>query len=336
MRPDRPLPAARADPNGPAQAAPAAHEWTELRERGSVVALTLMRWIATALGRRCARLILHPTTLYYLLADRAVTRASADYLARLWGRPPRWIERYRHLHCFAATVLDRVYLLQDRHDEFDVTAIGGEHYDAVAADGGVLFVGAHVGSFEALRALGRYRRSLRVAMVMYEENARQISAVLKAVAPRAEVHVIRLGRLDAMLELRDWLDEGGVAGLLADRGLPGARTGGGARGETVMLPFLGSPAAFQDGVFRLAAVLRRPVLFMAGIYRGGNRYELRFLPVADFSVRAGGAEGTRLAIRAALERYVAILETLCRDAPFNWFNFYDFWAGGTRRSSDDG
>jgi predicted LPLAT superfamily acyltransferase len=25
-------------------------------------------------------------------------------------------------------------------------------------------------------------------------------------------------------------------------------------------------------------------------------------------------------------RYVAILEALCREAPYNWFNFYDFWA----------
>ncbi len=27
-----------------------------------------------------------------------------------------------------------------------------------------------------------------------------------------------------------------------------------------------------------------------------------------------------------MERYVAMLEALCREAPYNWFNFYDFWA----------
>jgi predicted LPLAT superfamily acyltransferase len=31
-------------------------------------------------------------------------------------------------------------------------------------------------------------------------------------------------------------------------------------------------------------------------------------------------------VRAALERYVATLEALCRAAPYNWFNFFDFWA----------
>jgi hypothetical protein len=107
------------------------------------------------------------------------------------------------------------------------------------------------------------------------------------------------------------------------------RAGPSARGDTVVLPFLGRPAAFHDGAFRLAAVLRRPMVFMAGLYRGGNRYDLVFLPVADFSTRTrgpGAAAALDRSIRQAMERYVAILESICREAPYNWFNFYDFWA----------
>jgi predicted LPLAT superfamily acyltransferase len=130
-----------------------------------------------------------------------------------------------------------------------------------------------------------------------------------------------------MLGLRDWLDGGGVAGLLADRIPPGPRPA--ARDGTVVLPFLGRPAAFHDGAFRLAAVLRRPMVFMAGLYRGGNRYDLVFLPVADFSTRVRGPGAAAVldrSIRQAMERYVTILESICREAPYNWFNFYDFWA----------
>jgi predicted LPLAT superfamily acyltransferase len=32
-----------------------------------------------------------------------------------------------------------------------------------------------------------------------------------------------------------------------------------------------------------------------------------------------------LAVRAALERYAAVLEAYCRSDPYNWFNFYSFW-----------
>jgi len=127
-----------------------------------------------------------------------------------------------------------------------------------------------------------------------------------------------------MLAIRRWLDDGGIAGLLADRTLPGNSQ----RSKSIALPFLGAPAVFADGPFRLAAMLRQKVVFMAGLYRGGRDYDLRFIEIADFGA-GGQAEtpgGRDLAIRAALERYVATLESLCREAPYNWFNFYDFWA----------
>jgi predicted LPLAT superfamily acyltransferase len=73
--------------------------------------------------------------------------------------------------------------------------------------------------------------------------------------------------------------------------------------------------------------LRRRVVFMAGLYRGGRDYDLRFVELADFSALGGPGPGERdAAVRAAMQRYVSTLEALCREAPYNWFNFYDFWA----------
>jgi hypothetical protein len=230
-----------------------------------------------------------------------------------------------------------VYLLQGRFSSFDIRVSGGKHYEAVAGDGrGVLFLGAHLGSFEVLRVLGEERRQLRVAMVMYEQNARRINATLRAIAPELELKVIALGRLESMLELRDWLDSGASAGLLADRIAPAQL--GGPRDTTVVLPFLGRPAVFSDGAFRLAALLRRPMVFMVGLYLGGNRYDLRFLSVADFRERTRGPGATaalEAAVRAAMLRYIEILESLCCEAPYNWFNFYDYWATADRLAADE-
>jgi len=295
--------------------------WTEHRERSSLWVLRVMRWIAVHAGRRLARTVLHPITLYYLLANPAARRASAFYLGRALGRPAGWADAYRHIHHFAATVLDRVYFLQERTDQFEVRATGAEvvHGNLDRGEGAML-VGAHVGSFEALRAIAQ-ERSLPVAMLMYEENARLINATLAAIAPHVKLQTIALGRPGAMLALRRWLDDGGLAGLLADRTLPGNVE----RSRVLRLPFLGHPARFSDGPFRLAALLRRPVFFMAGLYHGGNRYEVRFVPLADFRGLAAPADLDQR-ISEAMQRYVALLESLCRETPFNWFNFYDFWA----------
>ncbi|NUO73319.1 MAG: acyl-CoA synthetase [Frateuria sp.] len=298
--------------------------WTTQPERSSPRVLRSMRWIAMALGRRVTRLLLPPIALYFLLFGGVTTRASADYLRRVLGRQPRWTERYRHVHHFASTILDRVYLLQGRFDLFDFHLSGTEHFEQALAQGrGAFLVGAHLGSFEALRVLGQDRRCLQVAMLMYEQNARMINATLRAVAPQAQIQVIGLGQVGAMLELRDWLDAGGVAGLLADRTLVAAGSEQ-QRTATHWIDFLGQPAAFSDGPFRLAALLRRPVVFMTALYAGGNRYEIRFAPVADFSESTRGQR--QGAARDALQCYARLLEAHCREMPFNWFNFFDFWA----------
>jgi len=298
--------------------------WTNERERSSLWVLTLMRWIAVGLGRPAARLLLGPIALYFLLFARRPSRASAQYLRQVFGRRPTFGERLRHIHGFASTVLDRVYLLQERFDGFDIRIEGTEHLDAVLARGeGALLIGAHLGSFEVMRAFGSARSGLRIAMVMYEDNARMINATLKAIAPDTPLHIIALGHLESMLQLRSWLDDGGVAGLLGDRSLPGAAA---SREVSHRLPFLGADASFSDGPFRLAALLRRQIVFMTGLYLGGNRYSLRFLPLADLSERPASREAQDAAVADAQRRYVAILEQLCREHPMNWFNFYDFWA----------
>ncbi|CAN5683032.1 acyltransferase [soil metagenome] len=319
----------------PAATTTAAADWSTTPERANKAALRVICWIALTMGRRATRLLLHPVTLYFLLFSPTPRRHIKRYLFRVIGPNAGWSDGYKLLHAFASTVLDRVYFLRGRMDLFDVRVVGNEPVESEALAGrGAFLVGAHVGSFEALGAckgLSPDSPKLRPAMLMFPDNARQINAILDAISlPELRPHVIALGRPHSMLALRDWLDTGGMAGLLADRTLPGQVEQAGQRGNSMELPFLGKTAVFNDGPFRLAALLRRRVFFMAGLYVGGARYDVLFEPLADFSERIRDPAERERAIREAVEAYVVRLEALVRKYPYNWFNFHDFWLEDSR------
>lgn len=139
--------------------------------------------------------------------------------------------------------------------------------------------------------------------------------MLNAINPALAIDVIGLGRPGSMLAVRERLEQGHLCGVLADRGLD--------REQGMSIRFFGQPARFPVGPFRLAAILRRPIVFMAGLYRGGGRYDIHFELLSEPD--ATGAGASEQAIEEMMRRYVARLEHYCRLAPYNWFNFHEFF-----------
>jgi predicted LPLAT superfamily acyltransferase len=290
--------------------------WAHTPERSNMFMLRVMTWISLRLGRRAGRVVLHLIASYFLLFAPASRRASSNYLRRALGRPPHWHDLYRHFFTFAATIHDRVYLVNRRFDMFDFEVHGEDTLRRLLAGGkGLFLMGAHLGSFEVIRAIGRKHTDLRIAMVMHQDNAQKINAMLAAINPEAVQDIIGLEHIDSMLKVRERLDEGCVVGMLADR----------SPGNDTLYPvqILGTNANLPSGPFRMAALLRRPVVFMTGLYLGGNRYAIHFDPLADFSTVARGQRDA--ALEVAITRYAALLDQYCRKAPYNWFNFFDFW-----------
>jgi predicted LPLAT superfamily acyltransferase len=288
--------------------------WTEKSERGSPLLIRFMAWVSFTLGRGPSRVLLRAIIAYFVAFGGAARHAARDFLARALGRPPTLADLYRLYFHFGASLHDRIFFLRGRFDLFQVEMHGTEHF----GPDGLLLMGGHLGSFEALRACGRTIGKRRVVMAMYEENARKINTVLRAIAPQAQQDIVALGHVQSMIELSERLDAGAVVGVLADRTLGDE--------PTLRIDFLGRPAAFPTGPMRMAAALRRPVFFMAGLYLGGNRYDMHFEPLADFSDLEGASRDERDArVQAAVRAYAKCLECYARRAPYDWFNFHDFW-----------
>jgi predicted LPLAT superfamily acyltransferase len=311
------------DPTHLVDTPPKAAEWVGRRERGSAALLRLMAFLSLRLGRKATRVALYGIAVYFFLFAPAARRQSRRYLRRALGRMPRARERFRHVLNFATTIHDRVYLINEQFDTFEITIEGDSLMRTQAELGqGAFLMGAHMGSFEVIGSIGRRQPGLLVSMAMYEDNARKINAILAAINPKAKPDIISLGHIDAMLRIAERLELGAFVGMLGDRTL----------GDEPMheVTILGERAYLPTGPMRAAAILRRSVIFMVGLYRGGNRYHVVFAPVADFS--AVTPKSRDAAVREAVERYAALLDRYCRCEPYNWFNFFDFWREPNRNS----
>jgi predicted LPLAT superfamily acyltransferase len=293
-----------------------AAEWVRHRERGSLWLLKVMAFLSLRLGRSSSRIILYGIAAYFFAFGPSARRHSQHYLRLALRRAPNARDRFLQILSFATTIHDRVYLMNEQFEKFNISLEGEAMVLAQAAIGrGALLLGAHMGSFALMHSLSQRRSGLRVSMAMYEDNARQISGILAAINPNAIPDIVSLGQIDAMLKIAERLDQGGCVGVLADRTL--------GEEPAQAVTFLGERAYLPTGPMRAAAILRCPVFFMVGLYRGRNNYHVIFERVADFSVATVGSR--HLAVCAAIERYAALLEQCCRSDPYNWFNFFDFW-----------
>lgn len=305
--------------------------WLERPEGGSTLALKLLKATATVFGRSVARLVIVPVAIYFMVRRAPERRASRAYLARILGRAPTWLEVARHFHTFAAVTLDRVYFLTENLRRFDVRLEGLEElHRAMDLGRGVLLLGAHVGSFDALRAVSTHRPDVKVRVVLDAEHSPALSAILRELNPQLAAGIInpRQNGTAVALEIGQALSEGALVTMLGDRGRPG--------NGTTVVDFLGAPAEFPTAPWQIAAALHVPIVLCTGLYRGGNRYDLNFQLISE------GLTADRRQRREQLQQitqdFAHRLAGQLRTAPYNWFNFYDFWNTPTlgRSRADDG
>ena len=275
-----------------------------------------MIWVALSVGYPAAKALLYPICVYYLIFSRQASRALRPYLIRALGRPISWRDLYKQYHCFASTVLDRVYLLAGQSSRFDIDIRGVDLLkDCLARGRGCLLLGSHLGNFEIVRAIGLAQQDLEIKVLMYEQHIPMIRDLFRDLNPAVADAVIQTGSPNSMLRVKECLDRGGVVGILADRLVK--------QDQATPCTFFGQLARFPAGTMWLASVLKAPVILFFGLYRGGARYEVHFELFAEevtIDRRRRDQE-----VQQWTQRYAERLEHHCRLAADNWFNFYDFW-----------
>lgn len=292
--------------------------WEHQRERSTPFMLALLIRLARWFGRAPTRLLLYPIVAYFLLTGGAAREASRQYLRRALGREPTWLDGARHFFAFAACALDRVFFLGEGRRP-PVTVLGDPRVREIALSGsGAVLLVSHLGSFEALRINGARDHKVPIRILMDRAHNPMITRMMEALNPELAAGVIDAaqGGPELVLALKQALAAGHVVGIMGDRPRAGERT--------MTAEFLGGQVELPASPWILAGALGVPVLLGFGIYRGAHGYECYH---EVFSERLSLPRATReAALTDCAQRYAARLEHYARLAPYNWFNFYDYWS----------
>ena len=155
-------------------------------------------------------------------------------------------------------------------------------------------------------------------VLMHTDHAQLFNRLIKEFSPESPVRAFAVTRvgIDTAMILSQAIANGEWVVMVGDR-VPVQE-----EGRVVEVPFLGAMAAFPQGPYILASLLKAPTYLMFCM-RGTSGFDVHFTKFADLVELP---RGDRLGgIRRYGGLYARALEARLAEAPLQWFNFYSFW-----------
>ena len=326
--------ARQTEQQGAARAAQKSQRWYEVKETHGAFGLELMFWLLKLLPPVVMRVLAFPVGFFFWLFAPKARRASAAYLARLGAASASKQRRHTlcHILSFAIALTEKVEVWagkfsfkQIHFQDDDVAALVRE----LEAGRGVMLMVSHLGNSELLRALADYHETgvtkpFVVNSVADFAITSKFNALLEKINAKSTVNLIDANDIgaDTIIMMQDRLERGEIIVIAGDR------TSANTQNRFVTAPFLGKPAPFAYGSFLLAALLDVPTYFMFGL----RKKDISVRPQYDLFVKRSCVrfDCTRREreerIRRMVCEYAAELEAHCKRNPYQWYNFFDFWA----------
>ena len=305
--------------------------WSSIKEAGTLFGLQFLRLVHRVFGRWLVSLMLLPTVGYFMLFRPNSRRSSQDYLQshfavypNSWVRAPRLLDTAKHFYTFAQTVVDKLlsWFINIDVDQFVIEH--PERIEELMADQrGQLIIGSHMGNLEYCRGFMQRYRSKTINILVHDKHSENYNTLMQQLNPDSRLNVFQVSEFDiaTMLKIKDKVDAGQWIFIAGDRSpLSGEE-------RTVEVDFLGRKAQLPVGPYMLAKGLACPVKLMFSYcdYESKNN-DIHFsvMPFAEKIII--NRKNREQDLQEYAQSFATALEQQCAKAPFQWFNFYDFWA----------
>lgn len=249
---------------------------------------------------------------YYILFSGKERRSLIHFYTKGFGYTNRQALRMsaKTFYRFAQVLIDRVALKTWRKKQFSHSFQNEEALKTIYSNGkGGFFISAHLGNWENAGHLIGERITQDINVLMLDAEVEKIKHYLEKETESSKFKLIPLKEdMSHLITIHQALKRNELIALHADRVMEG--------GKTFLLPFLNGKAHFPAGPFIMAHKFKVPVTFVFAIKKGGFHYALS---ATDPIWNADSPEHL-----ASL--YVKRLEEMVREAPDQWFNFYEYYA----------
>ncbi|MBM9519747.1 lysophospholipid acyltransferase family protein [Desulforhopalus vacuolatus] len=265
------------------------------------------------------RILLIPVLSCYVLCSRKIHQTLSHYLVKRFPEMNRFqyfISTCRIVAHFGTVLVEQAWLeicktasLQEDpadHHEFEL---------AVAKGKGAVLLMAHVGNWQAvLSQLNTISAHIHILMNMNEQAAVKHYFELQNKDKPFTVIDIN-GPCGGILTAAAALRKGDLVVIMGDRLTTGHPVSG---------IFLNTPVRLPTAAYMLAATAEAPVIVILAANTGGKHFQIRIWDC--FYPEYKGRDSREDMLQECAGRYLKALESYLQEYPFQWYNFYNFWA----------
>ncbi|MDR0251184.1 MAG: acyltransferase [Burkholderiales bacterium] len=300
--------------------------WAKMREAGGLTGMRFLLGVYRVCGRWPFRFLLFFVLLWFYARRRVAREASREYLQRLYafsgGATPTPTRRnvFRHFLAYSEILLDKLLATNASGLSKPFRIDGAECVQPLLEQKrGAVFISAHFGNIELCRKLSERYTGVRLTVLAHTKNAARFTRLMKERDPDYDVDLIQVDDIgiDTAIALAQRIDAGGFVMITGDRVPTGSAT------ATVRIPFLGHEASFPISPYVLAATLQCSLFAVFGA-RHGDGFVITLRQFAETLSLPRRARETAIVPYALA--FAGLLEAECRKTPFQWSNFYPFWA----------
>jgi predicted LPLAT superfamily acyltransferase len=282
------------------------------KSRGTVLGYKIFVFFIKKAGIKSAYFILYFVACYYFLflkkSNRAIFYYFKERLGYSYFKSKRMV--FMSYYTFGQTILDKVSISAGMQNRFTYEFDGVEILKKLLEEkkGGVL-ISAHIGNFEiAEHFFSEIDVDFQINLVTTDLEHSAIKNYLEKISKKSSIKLILIkDDLSHIFEINAALARNELVCFTGDRYFEGVKS--------LSEELLGQEAKFPAGPFLIASRLKVPVVFVYVMKEKNLHYHL-YTREAQVNHRNE---------KALLKEYTQSLESMLKEYPLQWFNYFDFW-----------